>query len=350
MTTADTVPQPGPRPRRRGAAASAPVELVRRDFLADDFVLRVQAAVPALDLAAWIAGGRQAVLDDLDRYGAVLFRGFDVPGADAFGKAARALSPELLDYMERAAPRTEVGDRIFNSTEFNQTQWIPLHHEMSYSHQWPGRIYFYCDVPAEDGGATPLASEREVYRRIPADIRERFTRHGVQYVRNYGPDIDLPWQEVFQTTSRDQVESYCRETATEFTWIGRDGLRTRAVRQATARHPRTGETVWFNHAHLFHMSNMPEDISATLLETHGTEGLPRNAYYGDGEPIETEVVAEIRRLYADHSIRFPWQRGDVLAVDNFLATHGREPFTGDRRILVAMSDLYVNTEMIRGTK
>ncbi|MDP9616469.1 TauD/TfdA family dioxygenase [Streptomyces demainii] len=346
-TTAQSVPKR----RLRGASAGTTGDLVRRDVLHEGpFLLRVQASVPGLDLAAWIHGRQAALHDDLDRYGAILFRGFDVPGPDSFGAAARAISPQLLDYMERAAPRTEVADRVFTSTEFNATQWIPLHHEMSYSHNWPGRLYFYCDTPAEEGGATPLTCERGLLERIPAEVRERFTRHGVQYVRNYGPGIDLPWQEVFQTTSRDEVEHYCRETATEWTWMGRDGLRTRAVRQAIARHPRTGETVWFNHAHLFHVSNMPADVSATLLEQVGLEGLPRNAYYGDGTPIEDEVVSAICHLYADSSITFPWQRGDVLAVDNFLATHGREPFTGDRRILVAMSDLYVNTELIRGTQ
>jgi alpha-ketoglutarate-dependent taurine dioxygenase len=52
------------------------------------------------------------------------------------------------------------------------------------------------------------------------------------------------------------------------------------------------------------------------------------------------VAGLIRDLYRDAALSFPWQRGDVLLVDNFLAVHGREPFSGERRILVAMSDLY----------
>ncbi|MEU3301252.1 TauD/TfdA family dioxygenase [Streptomyces sp. NPDC006678] len=81
-----------------------------------------------------------------------------------------------------------------------------------------------------------------------------------------------------------------------------------------------------------------------LLTEYGPEGVPRSAFYGDGSPIEDETVELIGRLYEENAVSVPWQRGDVLIVDNFLATHAREPFHGDRRILVAMSDLYVNPD------
>jgi alpha-ketoglutarate-dependent taurine dioxygenase len=320
------------------------VEPVTTSFLDEDFGLVVESNFPELDLVAYLTGNRERVVADLDRYGAVLLRGFAVPDPEHFGRAARTVSPDLLGYLERAAPRSEVADKVFTSTEFASDQTIPLHHEMSYSHNWPSRLYFYCDLPAETGGATPLASERRVTPRIPEEVRERFLKQGVLYVRNYGDTIDLPWQEVFQSTDRADIEAYCRQSATEFEWTGDGGLRTRSVRQATARHPRTGEEVWFNHVHLFHSSNMPPEVRDTLLREYGPEGLPRNAYYGDGTPVEDDVVAMIRGLYEDAAVSFPWRRGDVLIVDNFLATHGRAPFTGERRTLVAMSDLYVNRD------
>lgn len=335
--------RPTPRKRGRGSTAAHLVNLVRERTLTDQpFTLEIQAAVPDLDLASWLSNNRAHVLDELERCGAVLLRGFAVDGPAGFGQAARTLTPELLGYLERAAPRTEVTDNVFTSTEFNESQWIPLHHEMSYSHNWPSRLYFYCDLPAAEGGSTPLASERTVTPGIPVEVRERFLRYGVLYVRNYGPDLDLPWQEVFQTTDRAEVEAYCAASRTEFTWLGGDGLRTRSIRQAMATHPHTGETVWFNHAHLFHVSNLPAEVATALIGEFGHEGLPRNAYYGDGTPIEDEVAGLVRDRYREMAVEFVWQRGDMLVVDNFLATHGRAPFRGHRRVLVAMSDLYVN--------
>lgn len=308
----------------------------------EPFLLKLTAAGPDTPLGPWIDAHRERLLAALDRYGVLLFRGFGVPDPEAFGRAARAFSPELLDYLERAAPRHEVADKVFTSTELSQEQWIPFHHEMSYAHNWPSRLYFYGDRPSATGGATPVASERRVFPRIPAEVRERFRRHGVRYVRNYGPDLDIPWQEVFQTGDRSEVEAYCAQSGTDLEWTGNDGLRTVSRRQALAEHPRTGESVWFNHAHLFHSSNLPAEVAEVLISEYGPEGLPRNAYYGDGEEIEDEVMVLIRGLYEEASVSFPWQREDMMVVDNFLATHAREPFRGDRRVLVAMSDLYVD--------
>lgn len=310
---------------------------------ADDepFLLMVEADTP-VPLAPWLTRHRGQLADDLIRHGAVLCRGFAVPDADAFSAAARAFSPNLLDYVERAAPRTEVADRVFTSTEASRDRSIELHHEMSYAHNWPSLLYFYCAVPATEGGSTPLASERRVFPGIPDAVKERFVRHGVRYVRNYGPDLDLPWQEVFQTTDPRDVEAYCHASGTRTVWNG-DHLRTIANRQAVATHPRTGETVWFNHAHLFHPSTLHAEVLEVMVAEYGLEGLPRNVLYGDGAPIEDEVIALIRAAYDEARIRFPWKRADVLIVDNFLATHGRDPFGGDRRVLVAMSDLHGGT-------
>jgi alpha-ketoglutarate-dependent taurine dioxygenase len=49
-------------------------------------------------------------------------------------------------------------------------------------------------------------------------------------------------------------------------------------------------------------------------------------------------VVKLRAVHASLSRESDWQVGDVLLIDNVAVAHGRRPFTGDRRILVAMSD------------
>jgi alpha-ketoglutarate-dependent taurine dioxygenase len=71
---------------------------------------------------------------------------------------------------------------------------------------------------------------------------------------------------------------------------------------------------------------------------YGEENLPRNAYYGDGSPIEAQVMDHVRGAFARATISFPWQRGDILVLDNMLVAHAREPYEGPRRILAAMGD------------
>ena len=102
-------------------------------------------------------------------------------------------------------------------------------------------------------------------------------------------------------------------------------------------HPDTGEKVWFNHVAFFHMSTLDADLRKMLLKNYGIEGMPNNTCFGDGAPIEDEVIAHIREAYEQEMVALPWERGDLMVVDNLLAAHARRPFSGTRRILVAMS-------------
>jgi alpha-ketoglutarate-dependent taurine dioxygenase len=307
-------------------------------------LLRVEPNAEAIHLAAWARDNRAWIDHHLFAHGGLLFRGFDVHDAAAFREVAGAVSPDLLDYVERAAPRTQVTSKVFSSTEYPADQWIPLHHEMSYSHNWPTKLFFYCDVPADEEGYTPVADDLEVFGKIPQAIKEGFIAKGVMYVRNYGQGADMPWWEVFQTRNKAEVGAYLDSTKTEYEWLGEDRLRTRMRRQVLATHPKTGDTVWFNHAHMFHSSNMPGAVRAALLREFKDDQLPRNAFYGDGTPIADEVAGTIRDIYRESAVYFSWQKGDVLLLDNFLTSHGRSPFKGQRKICVAMAELYTNPD------
>jgi alpha-ketoglutarate-dependent taurine dioxygenase len=300
--------------------------------------LLIQAAADGIDLAAWASGRRGELETRLREHGGLLFRGFGLRTPAELERLVRALCGELLEYTYRSTPRTQVQGEIYTSTEYPADQTIPMHNEMSYARSWPRQIFFACAAAAPAGGETPVADSRRVFSRIPPEVRERFMRLGVCYVRNYGEGIDLPWQDVFQTSDRDSVEAFCRQAGLELEWRGADGLRTRQVCQATAVHPVTGEDLWFNQAHLFHVSSLPPALRESLLATLTEEELPRNAFYGDGSPIEPEALAVIRAAYDEESVIFPWADGDVLWLDNMLTAHGRRPYAGPRKILVGMAE------------
>ena len=61
-------------------------------------------------------------------------------------------------------------------------------------------------------------------------------------------------------------------------------------------------------------------------------------YFGDGSPIEDEILDEIRAVLDAEQVTFPWQTGDVLMLDNMLVAHAREPYSGTRKVLVAMAE------------
>jgi hypothetical protein len=95
--------------------------------------------------------------------------------------------------------------------------------------------------------------------------------------------------------------------------------------------------VWFNQAHAFHAASLDPSVREALLAEKTEEEFPRNACYGDGTRIDDSVIEEIRQAYKTAAVTFDWQSGDILMIENMLVAHGRAPFTGARRILVAMS-------------
>ncbi len=291
-------------------------------------------------LLEWCEAYKDQIEALLLTHGALLLRGLKFPSSKQFGQVLTTLfGEELIGYEYRSTPRTELRDNVYTATEYHPSETIPQHNESSYSNKWAMRAGFLCMLPSETGGATPLADSREVYRQIPAEIRRKFEEKQVLYVRNYG-DIDLPWTEVFQTTDRSVVEQYCRDNDLRWIWKENGDLRTEQINPAVAVHPTTGETVWFNQAHLFHVSSLAPEVRDSLLSVCGEDDLPRNAYYGDGSALEDEALELIRNVYRSQTFHFEWRKNDLLLIDNMLFTHGRQPFTGDRKILVGMTRVH----------
>lgn len=316
--------------------ASLPFDI--RPFADQTLPLLVTASAGPHGLDAASPVLRPLIDEHLWRSGGLLFRGFEVAGIDGFRRFAAGFGHPLLNYEFGSTPRTGLGDGVYTSTEYPPHQSIPMHNEQAYTREWPMKLWFFCMIAPEHGGETPIADSRAIYRRIDPAVRTRFAERGVMYVRNYGNGLDVPWSQVFNTEDCACVEAFCAAHDIACEWKADGELRTRQVCQGVARHPETTEWVWFNQAHLFHTSNLAPEIRESLLAIVDEDELPRNAYYGDGTPIEDAVLDEIRAVMDEEAVIFPWQCGDVLMLDNMLTAHARAPFQGPRRIVVAMAE------------
>ncbi|MBM0274425.1 TauD/TfdA family dioxygenase [Micromonospora tarensis] len=291
---------------------------------------------PDGDPHAWLAEHVPDIRRALLNYGAVMVKQVRTDDDAHLGRVAELIGGPTLDYTERSTPRSVVSGKVYTSTHYPADQSIPQHNESAYSINWPDNVFFYCALASETGGETPIADSAAVLANIPADVVERFSTHGVIYTRAYHEAVGLPWQEVFQTSDRDEVEAYCAANEITTTWSG-DMLRTTQRRPAVIDHPLTGRTVWYNQAHLFHVNNLPRAVRDSLLSIYDVEDLPRHAYCGDGTPITDDEFDAITAAFQPPVLAEPWETGDLLVIDNVLVSHGRRPFTGDRRILVAMT-------------
>jgi Taurine catabolism dioxygenase TauD, TfdA family len=296
----------------------------------------------ALNLTAWSLEDREYLESTLVKSGAILFRGFAMRRPEDLEELVSSLTPQMLNYIEGSSPRIRLTEKVYTSTEYPPEFAISMHSELSYAHAWPSKLFFLCLTAPQAGGETPLADCQRVYQMLDRTLLEPFLEKGVKYVRNlHGGKrgVGLSWQTVFETDDKAWVERYCEIGGIEYEWTKRGGLRTSQVRPAAIKHPVTGTPLWFNQADQWHPTNLPESVRASMLALMSEKDLPINAYYGDGSPLEPAVLDEIRRIFQQATVKLPWQEGDVLLVDNTRVAHGRNPFTGPRKVVLAMGGL-----------
>ncbi|MEU5913968.1 TauD/TfdA family dioxygenase [Micromonospora sp. NPDC047527] len=268
---------------------------------------------------------------------ALVFRGFGVePGA--LDPVMDQLLPNRLAYVHGNSPRTKVGRNVYTSTEYPAPYTISMHNELSYAAHWPARLLFYCQVAAPTGGATPVVDAHLWLESLDPEIRAAFAG-GVCYQQNLHDGLGLgkSWQQTFETEDRAEVEAFLKGAGATWTWTA-DGLRVSQVRPSTTRHPVTGVEVWFNQSDQWHPAALDDEVARVMTQVMTQDELPQSVTFADGSPIPDEYVFQIRDRGLDAAIDVDWRVGDLLLIDNVLVAHGRRPYTGNRRILVAMSD------------
>jgi hypothetical protein len=291
-----------------------------------------------------VVGERAALSGRLLFSGVLLFRGWQVETIADFRRfvAAFAGTQALFDYAGGASPRSSLageGD-VYTSTDYPPEVPLLLHNELSYSDIYPSRLYFFCLVPPESGGETTIGDSRRILAELEGEVAARFRRKQIRYVRTLSPwaGSGYSWQDAFGTSDRAQAAARCRDMGAEAEWSDDGFLRLSQVRPATARHPVSGEEVWFNQAVGFHPSALdPDSYRASLAEAGSEDRFRLNAYYGDGSPIDRTALDHVRKVLAEEAEPHSWRAGDILVLDNLLAAHGRRPFSGARSIAVAMS-------------
>ena len=304
-------------------------------------------------LVEWARANGPWIDDHLLAHGALLFRGFRVRTPEAFESIATAISPQFSDYVGGISPRRHVVGAVSTSTEAPSFVPIPLHCEMAYLDRYPSKVMFWCQVPPVRGGQTPLADMAAVYRALDPDVRSRLEQRGLLLVETVPGRRRLltprTWRERFGM-DRAGIEAFCVERGIEAQWLEDGSLRLRSRRPAVILHPRSGEKIWFNAATMhdsysWELRRVGRMLGASILafserrSDRRAAGLRRShSTYGDGTEIARRDIEHIRRTLWDHAGLFDWQQGDVLVLDNCRVAHGRMPFKGPRRILVALGE------------
>lgn len=298
------------------------------------FPLVVKPTSLGLNLNTWIVENKEKVEKKLNDCGAILFRDFKINTVEKFQELMSDFQNDMLTYNFRSSPRYELTKDVYVSTTYPNDEHINMHSESSYAPAHPNKITFCCITPAQVRGETPIADNRIILENLSEKTKNKFLTKGVKYKRQLTKLLGLPWQEVFQTSNKEEVAIECKKNGMNFNWIDEDHLVLDWNKKAIWEHPSTNEQIWFNHALFFNKYSMNESVLNSL---DWSSELPNDTFFGDGTEISKEEIQEIRLAYEKATIKFPWEKGDVLFLDNMLMSHGRSPYEGERKIIVSIS-------------
>lgn len=268
--------------------------------------------------------------------GSVLFRGFDdVKTAKDFNDVVEAFDYEELPYVGGAAPRTNVVGRVFTANESPPDQKIPFHHEMAQVPEFPSKLFFFCEVEPGSGGETPIVLSHIVYERMKhkyPDFVEQLERHGLIYTRVLGEKDDPSspigrgWKSTFLTEDKSIAEERAAKLGMKLEWMEDGGVKTIMGPIPAIKYDKSRQRkIWFN------------SMVAAYTGWKDDRNDPVKAVtFGNGKPLPADIVHDCLNILEEESVAIPWQKGDVLLIDNWAVLHARKSFNPPRRILASL--------------
>ena len=276
-------------------------------------------------------------LVDLARlHGAVLFRNTPLRtdgDFDAFIEAFRLPGFRYEDSLSNAV-RVNRTERVFTANEAPADVRILLHHEMAQTPIYPSHLFFFCEQPAESGGATPLCRSDLLLNRLRKerpDFVHRCTDCGLKYSNVMPAEADASsgmgrsWASTFRASDRQSAEVRMQELGYTWEWQSDGSLRaTTPILPAVMTLP-DGRRTFFNQL-----------IAAAHGWKDSRNDPSRAIPFGAGSHIDLDDVQCAVDIADELTLDLAWQTGDVVLVDNLVTMHGRRPFTGTRSVLASL--------------
>ncbi|PVH91618.1 Clavaminate synthase-like protein [Periconia macrospinosa] len=270
----------------------------------------------------------------LDRHSAIYFSNVNLADANEFSQFVHAFGFVPHEDIGNPVRRTVLANNVATANEGPNTQPVYPHNEFGLSPHYPAYHPEFIKALEEKGVKYQLT-----YYNKP---RDQVESPGNSVLQAYGHHV---LDEDDTETARAKIEKEIRRLPTAtWEWINQSpsenplgDLRVWQVLPAIRPHTRTGQPAFFNNA----VSRFLNAVDAQTLEPPhlNKEGKYQPpAFYGDGSLIDrkyfdaaVEVIGRTRALVT-------WKKGDVLLLDNHAVQHGREPWTGDRKLLASLWD------------
>lgn len=307
----------------------------------------------------------------LDKYGAILFRGFEVESAEQFQKVLELLNVQLESFYHfGSAHRVRITDKVFTSSEAPPDTIIAPHNELNMVPVRPSVLAFFCQVQPELYGETPIINTEKLFYNLSPSLQHKivnFPQRFVRYVPNHLLEI------VFEGLEREEITKLLQEQGFDFNWEEDGSIYFECSYIPLFSHPRTsrlcfclsivdclvsrewyrslGERYSFRQrlyydllpAKLYKNIQQGLTTAATVVDGSQKRTSTLNTYFlNEDSQYTTMTEAEAKELGKaewKNAVIFQWKQGDILVIDNLQVAHSRLNTKPKRKILTAFGNM-----------
>ena len=322
-----------------GVAVTTPDFPGQQQCQGTSFPLVFQPAAGDLEMDAtvdWLEGQGGILRNQARDHGALLFRGFPLQTDRDFDRFIAAFGFDNFPYAESLSNAVRINrtERVFTANESPPEVNIYLHHELAQTPFFPSLLFFFCEKPAESGGATPICRSDELWSRLEEaepEFANACRSKGLLY-SNIMPADDDPtsgmgrsWQSTFRAETRALAEERMCQLDYSWQWREDGSLRATTPVLAAVRDVGPGRRSFFNQLIAAYQGWSAAGVSPDESIT-----------FGDGSHLDADSVQTAVEIAENLCFDIPWQQGDVALVDNQVCMHGRRTFQGERKILASL--------------
>tara|TARA_R110002072_G_scaffold13481_3_gene56976 strand:+ start:46617 stop:47612 length:996 start_codon:yes stop_codon:yes gene_type:complete len=284
----------------------------------------------------WLRQSRATLDRQVREAGTVFFRGFPLSTDQDFDHFIRAFDYPNFRYEDSLSNAVRVvrTERVFTANEAPPNVTICLHHEMAQTPVYPSRLFFFCEHPAEQGGATPLCRSDILFERLRNEFPEFVTdceTKGLLYT-NIMPAENDPtsgmgrsWQSTFRAETHEEAEQQLQRLGYSWEWLPDGCLRSTTPVLPAVMEIAPGRKTFFN------------QLIAAFRGWKDSRNDPTKAVtFGDGSKLNPETMDRVAAIAEELTFDVPWQKGDVALIDNRVVMHGRRTFSGTRKVLASL--------------
>ncbi|MDF1816132.1 MAG: TauD/TfdA family dioxygenase, partial [Verrucomicrobiales bacterium] len=236
----------------------------------------------------WIRENAAVLEEKASQHGAVLFRNFPLSTDLDFDQFIEAFGFPNFKYEDSLsnAVRTNRTERVFTANEAPPEVTIFLHHEMAQTPIYPGKLFFFCEKAAEEGGATPLCRSDVLFEKMKEkcpEFAKNCEEKGLLY-RTIMPGADdaksgmgRSWQSTFSVKTKEEAEAALDALGYSYEWLENDCLKATTPVLDGVRDLGDGRKVFFN------------QLIAAFKGWKDERNDPSKAItFGDGSPLKAE--------------------------------------------------------------